>query len=177
MSILREPTFANLTVSIMYKNEDKMNQALDFMKERFGEIDFSSEAFVFSDISPYYNPEMGDIIYKRIFSFKKLVPRDVMIEAKHLAVDIENKFIKDGKREVNLDPGLLSLENFILVTGKNFSHRIYLGKGVFAEITLILKAKKIEILPWSYKDYQMEPAKTFLLNLREIFKKKLKSEN
>ncbi len=177
MSVLKEPTKANLTVSIMYKDEKLMNEALDLMKNRFGEIDFSCEPFVFSDISPYYNPEMGEKIFKRIFSFKKLVNRDVMIEAKHLAVEIEERFSNEGKREVNLDPGLLSLENFILVTGKNFSHRIYLGKGVFAEITLILKSKRMETLPWSYKDYQLEPARSFILDLRELFKKKLKSEN
>ncbi len=177
MSILAEPTKGNLTISIMYVDENELAEIKSNLIELYGEIDMESEHYSFSEISPYYDPEMGEGIKKVIFSFKKLIPREFVREVKLKAVEIEEMYSTEGNRRINLDPGLVTLENFLLTTGKNYSHRIYLGRGVFAEITLIFsKDTGIRELPWTYRDYLYEPARSFLLEMRENFRRKLKEE-
>ncbi|MBO4699267.1 DUF4416 family protein [bacterium] len=173
MSELTNPTEANLTVSVMFRDENLLAEIRTILEKKYGKIDAVSEAYNFSSISPYYDPEMGEDIKKIIFSFKKTVPRDILANVKLFCVKIERKYSSSGKRLVNLDPGLLTLENFILATGKNYSHRIYLKKGVFAEVTLMFGKKNvIKELPWTYRDYLYEPARSFLLAVREIYREK-----
>ena len=173
MSELVEPVKANLTISVMFTEEALLEEIRAILKKKYGEIDAISEVYDFSSISPYYNPEMGSDIKKIVFSFKEPVARDILKEIKLFCVKLEKKYSKNGNRLVNLDPGLVTLENFILATGKNYSHRIYLGSGVFAEVTLMFgKKNMIKELPWSYRDYLYEPARSFLLEVRELYRVK-----
>ena len=133
MSELLEPVKANLTISVMFRDEALLAETRDILEKKYGETDAISKVYDFSSISPYYDPEMGSDIKKIVFSFKEPVPRDLLKDVKLFCVELEKKYSENGNRLVNLDPGLVTLENFILATGKNYSHRIYLGSGVFAE--------------------------------------------
>ena len=66
--------------------------------------------------------------------------------------------------EVN--PGYLLSERFVLATGKNFTHRIYIGQGIYADLTLIYQRGAFEKLPWTYPDYADEPVLAFLEKVR-----------
>ena len=173
MSELSVPVKANLTISVMYRDKALLKEIRNDLEKQFGKIDLISPEYSFSDISPYYNPEMGDGIKKIIYSFEKTVDRSLLKKVKVYCVELEKEHCKEGNRMINLDPGLLTLENFILATGKNYSHRIYLGDGVFAEVTLMFGKKNvIKELPWTYRDYLFEPARSFLLKLREHYREK-----
>ena len=174
MSELSAPVNANLTISVMYKDESLLDEVKKIFESLYGSIDLASESYSFSNISPYYDPEMGEGISKIIFSFERTVDRSILADVKTECVRIENKYSENGSRTVNLDPGLISLENFILATGKNYSHRIYLKNGVFAEVTLMFGKKTlIKELPWTYRDYLYEPARSFLLEVREKYRSKI----
>ncbi|MDR0823023.1 MAG: DUF4416 family protein, partial [Endomicrobium sp.] len=128
-------------------------KALSELEKKLGGIDLKSEIvnFKFSD---YYNPEMGDNINRYWLSFEKLIFADEIADIKIFTNNIEDSFAKDGKRLINIDPGYLTQANVILATTKNFSHRIYLQKGIYAEVTTIYNKKEGFIkLPWSYPDY------------------------
>ena len=142
MSELTEPVKANLTISVMFRDEVLLEEIRAILEKKYGKIDAVSEVYDFSSISPYYDPEMGSDIKKIVFSFKEPVCRDFLKDVKLFCVELEKKYSDNGNRLVNLDPGLVTLENFILATGKNYSHRIYLGSGVFAEVTLMFGKKK-----------------------------------
>ena len=173
MSELTEPVKANLTISVMFRDTALLEETRKILEKKYGEIDAVSEIYDFSSISPYYDPEMGSDIKKIVFSFKEPVARDRLKEIKLFCVQLEKERSVDGNRLVNLDPGLITLENFILATGKNYSHRIYLGSGVFAEVTLMFgKKNAVKELPWSYRDYLYEPARSFLLEVRELYRAK-----
>ena len=173
MSELTEPVKANLTISVMFRDSSLLEETRGFLEKKYGVIDAVSEVYDFSSISPYYDPEMGNDIKKIVFSFKEPVSRDMLKDVKLFCVELEKKYSENGNRLVNLDPGLVTLENFILATGKNYSHRIYLGSGVFAEVTLMFGKKNvIKELPWSYRDYLYEPARSFLLEVRELYRAK-----
>ena len=173
MSELTEPVKANLTISVMFRDETLLEETRVILEKKYGKTDAVSKVYDFSSISPYYDPEMGSDIKKIVFSFKEPVARDFLKDVKLFCVELEKKYSENGNRLVNLDPGLVTLENFILATGKNYSHRIYLGSGVFAEVTLMFGKKNvIKELPWSYRDYLYEPARSFLLEVRELYRAK-----
>ena len=81
----------------------------------------------------------------------------------------ENRFEIDDKRQVNIDPGYLSAERFVLATGKNYTHRIYLSKGIFADLTLIFTKGNFHTLPWTYPDYADLRMIRFLKIVREKY--------
>ena len=76
-----------------------------------------------------------------------------------------------GSRRVNLDPGLITLERLVLASGKNFTHRVYLGQGIWADLTMIYNKKTgWVVLPWTFPDYATEDMKRRLTELRALYK-------
>ena len=63
----------------------------------------------------------------------------------------------------------LLYERFVLATGKNYSHRIYIGDGIYADLTLIFQKGAYQSLPWTYPDYQDEGMKAFLALVRQKY--------
>jgi hypothetical protein len=70
---------------------------------------------------------------------------------------------------LNIDPGLLSAERLVLATGKNYSHRIYLGQGIFGDLTLIYERGSFRPLAWTYPDYRQEEAIWMFNKIRERY--------
>ena len=68
--------------------------------------------------------------------------------------EIEARFAGDGRRQINMDPGFLNEERIILASGKNFTHRVYLRNGIYADLTLIYQKGAYQCLPWTYPDYR-----------------------
>ena len=84
--------------------------------------------------------------------------------------EIELGLSREGKRRVNIDPGLLSQERFVLATGKNFTHRIYLRDGIYADLTLIYQNGAYRPLPWTFPDCR----EAEFLHFLEVLRKKLR---
>jgi len=57
----------------------------------------------------------------------------------------------------------------VLATTKAFSHRIYLGQGIFAELTYLCKGKEFYPLEWTYPDYREPFAREFFRQVREAY--------
>lgn len=146
----------------------QLTAALAALEEEFGPTDFRSSLMVFNH-TDYYNEEMGAVLLRRFVSFKKLVGRDRLAEIKLFTNSLEKK-LRDQKerRTINIDPGLLSLENLILASGKNFTHRIYLQQGIFAEVTLLFQNKRFISLPWTYPDYASTEMTAILTEIRNL---------
>jgi len=87
---------------------------------------------------------------------------------------LEGEYAKDGRRRVNIDPGYLLLERLVLASGKNFSHRIYLDNGIYADLTLIYQHGGFQKLPWTYPDYADQPMLAFLQQVRRKYALDLK---
>ncbi len=140
-----------------------------------GKVILSSEIFDFSAFTSYYAKEMGNNLKKCFYFFEKLKEPEFLIELKHKCYQIERRFATlSGNRRVNIDPGYLGLSKIVLSTFKDFSHRIYLGKSVFAEVTLIFKDKSFRELPWTYPDYKQPQIISLFNAARQWYKNKLK---
>lgn len=141
------------------------------LESLFGPISVITDSFPF-DFTDYYVPEMGDGIERFFISFRDLVSPDSLASIKTETNSIEEEYSDNGNRRINLDPGLLSLENAILATTKNRSHRIAIGKNLYAEVTLIYHKHQWQALPWTYADYRSERVQTILSSFREAYKEK-----
>ncbi len=135
------------------------------IEERWGRIDIASSPipFIYTD---YYTAEMGAPLLRELWSFDALIDRDILIERKTESNAIEESYLIAGNRPVNLDPGYFTLGQFILASTKDRDQRIYLGQGIYAEVTLRYSKNKFHTYPWSYRDYASPEYEPFLLQMR-----------
>lgn len=166
MSAPREPAGAKLVAGLLFKNFEDQTHILDLMTDRFGQLDLLTEARAFT-YTDYYEKEMGPSLYRRLASFTALVQPEVLPDIKLFTNDLEMRFADGHRRRVNLDPGLLSVERLVLATGKNFTHRVYLRDGIYADLTLIYQNGSYRPLPWTYPDYGAAQTLHFLGVLRQ----------
>ena len=168
---------AVLIIACMYKTHECYKKSLLLLRNEFGKESHISEEFDFS-YSNYYSKEMGDNLKKKIIVFDKMIARDYLVKVKKITDKIEINLSENDRRNINLDPAILTLENFILATNKNFTHRIFLSENVFADLTLIYKKSEgYTSLPWTYSDYSSEHIKNFLNDTRKIFYDRLLADS
>jgi hypothetical protein len=166
------PEPARLVISVLSSDPEATIEAESRLISEMGSVEEKIGPIAFP-YTNYYDKEMGPGIVRWLWSFADLVDRSELARIKCLTNDTEQAYTIGGKRRFNLDPGLLTLGNFVLATGKNNAHRIYLEKGIFADLTLIYRAKSFRPLEWTYPDYADPVLVEILNNLRETYKCKL----
>lgn len=132
-------------------------------------IDFESEAIDFVHTA-YYADEMGQTLKRKFLSFKKPVDLRKIYKAKLASNKIERRFSKNGKRSVNIDPGYVDLSKLVLFSTKDYTHRIYLDRGIYAEVTLFYKDKTFNPWPWTYPDYKTDTYIGIFNSIRERYR-------
>ena len=173
MGEIKKPSDVKLIFSLITNKESLIDEVVKILCSKYGEIDLLSERFPF-DYTDYYTEEMGENLFRRFLVIKPLISREHIAEVKVFTNEVEKKFSINGKRQINIDPGYLTLENFILFTTKNYTHRIYLESGIYADLTLIYQKKEYHPLPWTYPDYAEKIVRDFLKKIRERYKEQLK---
>jgi hypothetical protein len=140
-------------MSLLFSKEEDAAAILARIDRRLGPIDFLSETFPF-DFTPYYEREMGKELRRRMVGLRPLISPKELVQVKRWTDKEERRNLNpQGGRKVNIDPGYLAPSKFILATGKDYSHRIYLGEGVYGDLTLRFQNGKFAPLPWTYPDY------------------------
>lgn len=168
MSAPRRPNPAKLVVGLLFRDPDRQQQVWQSLSERFGPLDCLTQPVPFT-YTDYYEREMGPGIQRQLGTFLDLVDPDALPAIKLFSNDLERRLSPTEGRQVNIDPGLLSEERLVLATGKNFTHRIYLGEGIYGDLTLIYQKGAYRPLPWTYPDYR-DPA---LLQVLQAVRAKL----
>jgi hypothetical protein len=146
------------------------------LTDAFGAIDYTSPRLPF-DFTDYYEPEMGKDLERFFLSFSGLIDPSALPEVKRKTNEIEEALSVSGKRRINLDPGILSLSRFILATTKDYSHRIPLSGGIYAEVTLVYRNGGFEALPWTYPDYASPGYRAILGEIRARYADELRLAN
>ncbi len=124
----------------------------------------------------YYTAEMGPGLGRLLVAFLHLSDPAQLPRWKVFTNGIEERLSLGGRRLVNLDPGYLTRERLVLATGKNFSHRLYLGCGIYGDLTLIYSqgTGTFQPLAWTYPDYARGPLPELLLQVRKKYLWQLK---
>jgi hypothetical protein len=167
------PESALLFIGTLYSNPNIFQRTAKLLPETFGEILFTSEPILW-DYSPYYTEELGKPILRQFIFFKSLIDPGKLADYKLKTNDIEQSFSPDGRRHINLDPGYVSLSKIVLASTKNYVHRIYLEKGIYAEVTLIYKDNTFIPHLYTYRDYQDKKYIDIFMKARDLLKEKTK---
>lgn len=157
-----------LIAGFIFNDDRAFDKAVDLLKKHFGSIDFESQALPF-DFSDYYEKEFGKNLKRKFVSFKKLILPDKLAGIKLLTNKTEEKLSSKHCRRVNIDPGYLDCAKLVLATTKDFSHRIYLKSGIFAEVTLCYKDKAFKSWDWTYPDYRTPEYAAIFNQIRELY--------
>lgn len=165
MSLPQPPKPAKLVIGLFTRDKNIIEQLSNKLLGAFGDLDLVSAWLPFN-YTTYYEREMGSPLFRRMFAFKPLIEQSELSAIKTITNRIESQYASNSKRMVNIDPGYLSQERFVLASGKNFTHRIYIGQGIYADLTLIYQRGAFEKLPWTYPDYADEPVLAFLEKVR-----------
>ena len=174
MSAPRESDKVKLFSSLFSTEKDLIDRAIDELVVLFGTPDVITPWLMF-DRTRYYEREMGWPLHRRFITFRELISPEELVDKKLSTNKIEGKYSKDGKRRINIDPGYICLERLVLATGKNYTHRIYLSRGIYADLTLVFNKGTFKPLEWTYRDYSDAESIEFFNNEREKYKNQLRS--
>jgi hypothetical protein len=166
-----------LFVGVLVSDAGLIPDIVTRLSDLYGPIDHRSPVIPFT-CTTYYASEMGEAIERLFFSFERLIEADHLAEIKRQTNSIEEDMaprLELVKRPVNLDPGYIEQAKVILASTKNFYHRIYLGKGIFGELTMHFRNNEYQFLPWTYPDYQTKDYQEFFLKMREIYRSQLRA--
>lgn len=169
MSLPAPPSPAKLIVGMFMGDKGLAVPVVERLMARFGPVDLVSPWWPF-DFTDYYADEMGVPLFRRMLAFQEWIDQGSLAEIKVTTNRIESGISRGaGSRVVNIDPGYLLPERFVLATGKNFTHRIYIGEGIYADLTLIYQKGKFQSLPWTYPDYADARIQSFLIQARKKY--------
>ena len=174
MGTAKEPKPVKLIASIFSANPARIDAAQVAMEERFGPVDFRSDLLPF-DHTDFYAPEFGGGIVRRIVAFERLVDPDALPGIKRLTNDLESQLADSGgNRTVNVDPGYVSEGKMVLATTKDHRHRLYLGEGIYGEVTLYYHQGEFRAWDWTYPDYASPRYRQMFTEIRARYREQLR---
>ncbi len=171
MGVIRPPRRVKLICGMIGPDPDLMRRARKLLTRFLGETDVTSDVWDF-DATDYYEPEMGPDLKRWFVGFEELVFPDRLAEIKRNTIELEAKLADENlrprdQRVVNLDPGFVGLSKLVLATTKDHAHRIYLARGIYAEVTLKFTHGAWVAWPWTYPDYAAPTYHPFFMQVRK----------
>ena len=148
-------------------------QARAGLTAAFGEIDYASLRYPF-EATAYYAREMGAPLERQFFAFADLISPETLPAIKLRTNALEAALAVHGQRRVNLDPGYLDTDKFVLASAKYHGYKVYLSHGIWADMTLHYEKGKFTALPWSFPDFRSGAYEKTFVQIREIYKSQLK---
>lgn len=175
MSNVRSAEMVNLVMFVFSAYIDyRFKEIQPILEKRFGPIDYISKTLDFDKYTLYYNEEMGNKLQGKLLSFKRLIHPSELSEIKLTTNEMEQKFQVNGKRKINIDPGFIHHAQFVLASTKHWANRIYIGRGIYGEVTLMFVHGEFRELDYTYPNYKDRVYKEELTNIRELYLQKRK---
>jgi hypothetical protein len=176
MGIVKEPIRVKLICGMIAGQPELFEQAQSKLIEQYGVIDYTSPIIPFSCYTDYYESEIGTNLSRRFISFEKLIDPVDIVPIKLTTNRIELEFTLASNRQgriINLDPGYVSNAKLVLATTKDYQHRLYLGQGIYAEVTLRFRQGKFEPFEWTYPDYKTPEYLAIFNQIRSIYNEQI----
>ena len=146
--------------AIITRHDAARAWAIERLTEQWGTLVETSAAVPF-DAGAFYRETMGDGLTQTLVAVDEFADPADLADWKHETNDWEADYAalaRHGEaRPLNLDAGYLSQAKLVLATIKDRDHRIYLRRGIFAEVTLNYVGKAWHHHRWSYPSYR-DPA-------------------
>lgn len=179
MGRVKRPEAARLICALMGPPGIPRMDVKERMVARFGPVILGSDEYPFN-FTDYYRDEMGRDLVKFFWAFGGFFDQEGLADAKLFTNTLEEGFgeYRRGRlhRVVNIDPGYVTPSQLVLATTKGYSHRIYLARGIYAEVTLLYRKGRFTFLEWTYPDYRTPLVLAFMEKVREGILAELRNE-
>ena len=170
MGMITNPGPVKLFIGMLSNEISLFDEIIQKLENIYGKPDLESPVWPWEH-SAYYADEMGAELKRKFIFFEKLIHPGTISGIKVKTNTLEQQYLNEqGGRRINLDPGYLDSAKLVLVTTKDFSHRIYLDKGIYGEVTLIYSNNNYQPLQYTYRDYRSEEYLSAFRKAREIYK-------
>ncbi|MBC7264570.1 MAG: DUF4416 family protein [Chloroflexi bacterium] len=176
MGQIRQPEPVKLFASLFAGRVELLDEAIVHLAAEFGSVDFCSDILPF-DHTDFYTPEFGPDLVRRFVTFEPLMDPGDLAAVKRRTNEIELLWAVNGRRQVNIDPGYISAGKVVLATTKDHAHRLYLGGGIYAEVTLHYHKGTFEPWSWTYPDYASPGYIALFNDLRQRYMKQLRGSS
>ncbi len=175
---LKNPNPVKIIVGILAAENNCLQNAIEMLQNQLGPVDMQSDIWPFEQ-TDYYRRQTGNNILRQFVSLQNLIEpgrlAEIKIQTNKMEQQLAQRLNLDLPRPVNLDPGIIEPSKLILATTKNYSHRIYIGNKIYAEVTLIYDRKKWRPFEYTYPDYRRTDYFRFFDKVRSRLLKQLKS--
>lgn len=160
-----EPALVKPITGILAASLELLAEACDVVSTAVAPIELVSEPVSWR-VSTYYEREMGADLWRQYVALLPLEPPDGLAARKLATNQLEDDWRREGRRQVNLDPGYLDFNKVVLASTKDAAHRIYLGHGIYAEATLRFVSGSFQPWPYTYPDYAAPETLRFFNGVR-----------
>jgi hypothetical protein len=179
MGELKSPAPVQLVVGLITHPKEGFERVRRLLTDAWGPIDLESPVWPFA-FTDYYEKEMGGGLLRQFVAFERLVELDGLHRVKLASNRMEAALAADSeaavRRPVNIDPGYVCHSKLVLFSTKDFSHRIYVAEGIFAESTLEWRGREFVTHPWTFPDYRTDEYRSFFAAVRSHYARKLKEK-
>jgi hypothetical protein len=176
MGTVKPQPLVKLFTSITFNVHLDIDNIYATLINLFNRIELKTEIFNFSKFTNYYESEMGPELSKQILVFTGTIEPETLPAIKLSTNDLERRYSsEDMKRQVNIDPGYLCAAKVVLATTKDYTHRIYLGQGIYGDVHLCYQHHSFQVQPWTYPDYRQPDIIDFFNQVRIEYIKQLKT--
>lgn len=176
---IQEPSPVLLLLAAFSCDEEALAWAQRQSTQAWGPVVLASARFDFVE-TDYYQRTMGSGLKKVFWAFEQRVDPADLADHKQQTSAWEKTYAKmvGGKsslaavdRPLNLDPGYLTEAKLVLASTKDHAHRVYLARGIYAEVTLRYQNHRWQAFDWTYPDYRRDDYHRFFLRCREVLRR------
>ncbi len=156
-------------IGAIYAADFPADRLRHILETAFGPLGEPSPPAPF-DLSRYYTAEMGSGLQRRFFPFSRLVDPTTLVAIKKECIGLEGKYAKENLRTINLDPGYLDLFKVVLISEKYSGRKIYLGEGMYADLTLLFENGAFKAQQRAFPDFRLPEQLDYFLGLRQRYR-------
>jgi len=174
MGTIHQPSLVQFFCALLVAPSVPLTDVEAVLVQHYGAVCLRSTPFPFTQTT-YYTREMGAPLTRLYLAFEPLIDMAALVALKRASNTLETTWCNAaGQRRVNIDPGYLDLAKVVLASTKDHSHRLYIGDGIFAEVTLRYRQHAFHPWEWTYPDYHLPETLHFFNALRTWYKTQLR---
>lgn len=170
MGAIQPPNSSLLILAASSRYPAALDWARDLVAGPFGSVTLTSPPFDFTETN-YYAATMGPDLKKQFFACGQFIDPGELAAIKRRTNDWEAEYaahaVHPEPRPLNLDPGYITAAKLVLASTKDHAHRIYLGQGIYAEVTLSYRGGRWQPFEWTYPDYRRDDYQAFFTECRK----------
>lgn len=157
-------------LGVLFRDDAVVDDALIWAEKLLGDVGLVSADTPF-DATDHYDEEMGTGLRRRFYCFDRLAHPELLADWKVQTNQIEDQLAaRFGQlRPINLDPGYINGAMLVLASVKSLGHRVYIGRGIYAEATMTFRRGDWVKRDYTFPDFKSSRYDEFFCQARERY--------